>query len=255
MFKLPATWRKKQILLNFEAADWETTIWIDGKEAGIHRGGYDPFSFNITEYLDKKKNHELLVCIKDPSDKGTQPRGKQVSAPEGIWYTPTTGIWQTVWLEPVNESYISSFRTISDIEKGSVTFKAAVINPENNQIKISILRNDDIVATATDNCINDLTLIIPDPELWTSDNPFLYNVLIELQNTNKTIDKIESFVGLRKISSGKTFDGFTRLLLNDRFIYQNGPLDQGFWPDGIYTPPSENAMVFDLQMNKKMGST
>lgn len=252
-FKVPGKWRKQQILLNFEASDWETTIWIDGKQAGIHRGGYDPFTFNITEFLDRKKNHELLVCVRDSSDKGSQPRGKQVSVPQGIWYTPTTGIWQTVWIEPVNESFISSFRCISDIEKGSVIFTANVTNPGTNKIVISILRDDAIVASATDNCNNNITLNIPDPELWTPDSPFLYDILIELKNGNKTIDKLKGYAGLRKISVGRTADGFTRVLLNNRFVYQNGPLDQGFWPDGIYTPPSQKAMVYDLEMIKKMG--
>lgn len=252
-FKVPRKWRKQQILLNFEASDWETKIWIDGKEAGIHRGGYDPFTFNITEYLDGKKNHELLVCVRDSTDKGSQPRGKQVSVPDGIWYTPTTGIWQTVWIEPVHESYISSFRSIPDIERGSFTFTAYVVNPGTNKINIYILRDDNVVASATDNCNNPITLKIPDPKLWTPDNPFLYVVVMELKNGNKTIDKITGYTGLRKISVGKTFDGYTRMLLNNRFVYQNGPLDQGFWPDGIYTPPSGKAMLHDLDMIKKMG--
>ncbi|HBH85070.1 MAG: hypothetical protein A2X05_07965 [Bacteroidetes bacterium GWE2_41_25] len=252
-FSITRAWRKQQILLNFEASDWETTVWIDGKMAGTHRGGYDPFTFNITEFLDRRKNHELLVCVRDSTDKGSQPRGKQVSAPGGIWYTPTTGIWQTVWIEPVKESHISSFRTYPDIEKGSLTFTTDVVNPETNKITVSILRDNKIVASATGNCNDAITLMIPGPKLWTPDNPFLYDVLIELKNGNKTIDKIAGYAGLRKISVERTFDGFTRLLLNNKFLYQNGPLDQGFWPDGIYTPPSEEAMVYDLEMIKRMG--
>ena len=252
-FKVPGAWRKKQILLNFEASDWETKIWIDGKEAGIHRGGYDPFSFNITAFLNRKKNHELLVCVRDSSDKGSQPRGKQVTVPEGIWYTPTTGIWQTVWMEPVQASYISSYRTISDIENGSLSFIADVVNPGANQLTITLLRDDKIVASSTDNCNNTIRLNVPEPELWTPDNPFLYDVLLELKDGSKTIDKLSGYAGVRKISLGKTPDGFTRLLLNNRFVYQNGPLDQGFWPDGIYTPPSEKAMIYDLDLTKKMG--
>jgi hypothetical protein len=251
--EVPRSWRKQQILLNFEASDWETRVFIDGKEAGMHLGGYDPFTFNITEYLDRKKKHELLVCVRDPTDKGTQPRGKQVTMPEGIWYTPTTGIWQTVWMEPVQESYISSYRAISDIENGSLSFTADVVNPGANQLNITLSVNDKIVASGTDNCNKAIILHIPHPELWTPDNPFLYDVIIELKNGNKTIDKLKGYAGLRKISLGKTFDGFTRVFLNNRFVFQNGPLDQGFWPDGIYTPPSEKAMRYDLEMTKKMG--
>lgn len=252
-FRIPRSWRKKQILLNFEASDWETTVWINGKEAGKHRGGYDPFTFNITEFLGRDRTHELTVRIWDPTDRGTQPRGKQVSDPGGIWYTPTTGIWQTVWLEPVNESYIASFRSVPDIDRGSVTFSTDVVNPGVNLLNISLLRDKKIIAHASGNCSDDITVTIPGPKLWTPDDPFLYDVVIELKNGKKIIDKLSGYTGLRKISVGKTFDGFTVLLLNNRFVYQNGPLDQGFWPDGIYTPPSEEAMVFDLQMTKEMG--
>ena len=252
-FRIPRSWRKKQVLLNFEASDWETTVWINGKEAGKHRGGYDPFTFNITEFLGSDRTHELTVRIWDPTDKGTQPRGKQVSDPGGIWYTPTTGIWQTVWLEPVNESYIASFRSVTDITRGSVTFTTDVVNPGTNLLSISLLRDKKIIAHASGNCSDNITVTIPGPKLWTPDDPFLYDVVIELKDGKKIIDKLSGYTGLRKISVEKTLDGYTRLLLNNRFVYQNGPLDQGFWPDGIYTPPSEEAMVFDLQMTKNMG--
>ena len=125
-FNIPSVWSKKHILLNFEASDWETVVWVDGREVGKHRGGYDPFSFDITQYLENKNFHELLVRVWDPTDKGTQPRGKQVSSPGSIWYTPTTGIWQTVWIEPVNESYIESFRTFTNADKGTISFKTVV---------------------------------------------------------------------------------------------------------------------------------
>ena len=252
-FQIPRSWKKQQIILNFEASDWETTVWIDGKEAGNHKGGYDPFSFNITDYLDRHKNHELLVCVWDPTDKGTQPRGKQVSEPGGIWYTPTTGIWQTVWMEPVPDTYISSFRTVTDIEQGTVTFTTNIVNPESSRIRITISDNGESIISDTGECNSSLTLKIPYPVLWTPDNPHLYEVTLELLKGNEIIDKLSGYSGLRKISTGKTIDGFTRLLLNNKFVYQNGPLDQGFWPDGIYTPPSEKAMVNDLEMIKKMG--
>lgn len=252
-FKIPRSWRKKQILLNFEASDWETTIYIDGQEAGKHKGGYDPFSININEYLNRKRNHDLLVRIWDPTDKGTQPRGKQVSEPGGIWYTPVTGIWQTVWMEPVPDSYISSFRSTANIETATITFSTDIVNPGKNEVNISILREGKVIANGNGNSNENITIEIPEPKLWTPENPFLYIVIIELKKKGKTIDKVTGYTGLRKISVGKTVDGFNRILLNNKFVYQNGPLDQGFWPDGIYTPPTENAMVFDLEMTKKMG--
>ena len=252
-FKIPRVWNKKNIILNFEACDWETTVWVDGNLAGKHRGGYDPFSFDITEILADQKDHELLVCVWDPTDKGYQPRGKQVAEPRGIWYTPTTGIWQTIWLEPVNKSYISSFRIITDPDKGTVTLKAEIINDDGNSLVAIIKKEGKNIAEANGPAGSDLTLQIDNPVLWSPDNPFLYDITMELKKGNKTIDKVESYTGIRKIALGKTSDGFNRMLLNNEFIFQNGPLDQGFWPDGIYTPPTEKAMVYDLEKTKEMG--
>ncbi len=252
-FTIPNVWNKKHILLNFEACDWETMVWVDGKEVGTHRGGYDPFTFDITGYLGNKKPHELLVCVWDPTDKGTQPRGKQVSSPGSIWYTSTTGIWQTVWIEPVNESYIASFRTITNPDNGTIIFKTDVKNAGAGSLLFKIKNEGRTVASATGKADGETSLQIKDPVLWSPDKPFLYDITIELKSNNKTVDQVKSYTGIRKISIGKTADGFTRMLLNNEFIYQNGPLDQGFWPDGIYTPPTEDAMVYDLLMIKKMG--
>jgi len=252
-FKVPNVWKKKHILLNFEACDFETIVWVDGKEAGKHRGGYDPFTFDITTSLGSNKIHELIVRIWDPTDKGTQPRGKQVSAPGSIWYTPTTGIWQTVWIEPVNESYISSFRTVTNADEGTIAFKTDVKNAGTNTLTFTVRKEGKIIAHESGKCDQEISLKISDPVLWSPENPFLYDINIELKKGTKTIDKVNSYTGIRKISTGKTEDGFTRMLLNNKFIYQRGPLDQGFWPDGIYTPPTEEAMVYDLKMTKKMG--
>jgi hypothetical protein len=252
-FKVPNVWSRKQILLNFEACDWETTVWIDGKEAGSHKGGYDPFSFDITAVLLDQKEHELLVCVWDPTDNGPQPRGKQVSSPGSIWYTPTTGIWQTVWIEPVNESYITSFRTVTDVDNGTVTFKADVKNSENGTLNFRIIAKNIKVSEVSGKPDEEITAKIENPVLWSPENPFLYDIEVVLKNGNKIVDKVTTYTGLRKISIGKADDGFTRILLNNKFIYQNGPLDQGFWPDGLYTPPTEKAMAYDIEMTKKMG--
>ncbi|MGI6339619.1 MAG: glycoside hydrolase family 2 protein [Bacteroidales bacterium] len=252
-FKVPGRWKNKKILLNFEACDWETTVWINGKEAGSHKGGYDPFVFDITAFLEKGNNHELLVRVWDPTDKGFQPRGKQVTNPGGIWYTPATGIWQTVWIEPVDESYISSFRSTTDIDNGRVTINTDVVNPGKSELTIFVKSKGKTVSTASGTPGNPITLNITDPVLWSPDNPFLYDLEIILKEGNKTRDKITSFLGMRKVSLGKTEDGFTRILFNNEFIWQNGPLDQGFWPDGIYTPPTDKAMIYDLEQTKQMG--
>jgi hypothetical protein len=251
-FKVPSSWTKEKLLLNFEASDWETTVWIDGKEAGIHKGGYDPFTFEISGLLNKEKAHELLVCIWDPTSSGPQPRGKQVNNPGGIWYTPTTGIWQTVWLEPVKEAYISSFRAVPDIDSKNMSFVvSSPVAATNADITISASGKE--VAKGSGNTGEKIVLNIENPVLWSIDNPFLYDISISLKENGKVTDKITSVAGMRKISIGKSKDGFTRMLLNNEFVFQNGPLDQGFWPDGLYTPPTDAAMVYDLRITKKMG--
>jgi len=250
-FKVPGKWGKGKILLNFEACDWETKVWIDGNEAGSHKGGYDPFSFEISGLLNNERSHELLVCVWDPTSTGTQPRGKQINNPGGIWYTPTTGIWQTVWMEPVEEAYITSFRMVPDIDTNKMLF---IVNSSvTGTAEIRISDKGTVVASGNGTTGNRIDLSIDNPVLWSPENPFLYDVAIDLKVDNAVTDKVTSVAGMRKISLGKTEDGFTRMLLNNKFVFQNGPLDQGFWPDGLYTPPTEEAMVYDLIMTKKMG--
>lgn len=258
-FTLPDNWKGKEMILNFEASDWETTVWVDGKLSGTHRGGYDPFSMNITQQLSQKKKHELLVKVWDPTDKGKQPRGKQVSKPGGIWYTSTTGIWQSVWIEPVGESWINDLKIVSDIDNNTLTITVlennAVQSGKDNPdcFEITVSRQQGTVASGKEVCGKDLVLSITDPELWSPEKPFLYDISVKLLRNGSVIDEVTSYAGMRKISIGKTEDGFTRILLNNSFVWQLGPLDQGFWPDGVYTPPTEEAMKYDIEMLKKMG--
>ncbi len=254
VFKVPSSWKNKRILLNFEASDWETKIWINGNKAGEHRGGYDPFSIDITDYVRAGKKHELKVSVWDPSSKGTQAHGKQVTDPHGIWYTPSSGIWQTVWMEPVDDIHLRSFRTVTDISNGTIKIQPEIINlREGVSTKVKILKNNKILGEKETPLDNEIIIKLEDYLLWLPGNPELYDIEIELVNNGKTTDKIKTYTGFRKISIGKEEDDFTRILLNDSFIYQNGPLDQGFWPDGLYTPPTDEAMCYDLEMIKKMG--
>lgn len=252
-FSLPDRWKKGEILLNFEACDWETRVWIDGKEAGVHRGGYDPFSFEISALLNEGSKHEIMVSVWDPSSNGTQPRGKQVTNPGGIYYTPSTGIWQTVWIEPVNKSHISSFRMVSDIEANTMSFTVKATENTDGKINIKILDKGKTVATGKGTPGSEIKLKIENPVLWSPETPYLYDVNISMKTGNRTTDEVTSVAGMRKISIGKSEGGFTRMLLNNKFVFQNGPLDQGFWPDGLYTPPTDEAMVYDLKMTKRMG--
>lgn len=263
-FEVPAEWDNTQIMLNFEASDWETTVWVDGKEAGTHRGGYDPFSFNITSLLSDRKKHELIVRVWDPTDRARQPRGKQVSKPGGIWYTPTSGIWQTVWLEPVSTRWISDIKIVPDIDRklfiavvtegecqGSPDCPPVDVAPSLTRVTVSLAGQT--INSVSGEAGKPLEISIPDPVLWSPDNPVLYDFTVELFAGTDLADLVKSYSGMRKVSLGKTADGYTRLMLNNSFVWQNGPLDQGFWPDGLYTPPTDEAMVYDIEMLKKMG--
>lgn len=263
-FRLPTDWAGKQITLNFEASDWETTVWIDDNFAVNHRGGYDPFSCNITPYLSDSRKHSIVVRVTDPTDKGRQPRGKQVSEPEGIWYTPSTGIWQSVWLEPTGSSWIGDLKIIPDVDNSTLTVK---VNEERCQgpdgcppvdmapslAEVTVSFDGAMIATVSGEAGKPLIIGIPDPHLWSPDDPNLYDLKIRLITGGNVTDEASSYAGMRKISLGVTADGFTRIMLNNGFVWQNGPLDQGFWPDGIYTPPSDEAMKSDIETLKKMG--
>ncbi len=253
-FKVPSSWKNKRILLNFEASDWETQIWINGNKAGEHRGGYDPFSFDISDYVKAGKKHELKVSVWDPGSEGTQPRGKQVSEPHGIWYTPSSGIWQTVWMEAVDNIYLRSFSTITDIDKGTIKILPEIVNLQDGvTTRVKILKDNNVLKEVESESDNDIIITLEDYELWSPGNPVLYDIEIELVYNGHTTDRVNTYTGFRKVSLGKSDDGFTRIFLNGSFLFQNGPLDQGFWPDGLYTPPTDEAMRYDLEMIRKMG--
>ena len=253
-FSIPKDWYGKRILLHFEAVDWKTTVWINGKKAGTHKGGYDPFTFDITGFLNKTGDQKLVLSVWDPTDDGTQPRGKQVRNPHGIWYTPTTGIWQTVWLEPVPESYIFSFQVSTDIDNKLLSLKTDTRNiQKGDQVKAIIYFDNQLIGESNCRADSFCNLTISDLHLWSPGNPNLYDLSIQLIREGKIIDKVESYFGMRKISLGKDKQGFTRIFLNNEFVFQNGPLDQGFWPDGLYTPPTDEAMKYDLEMTRKLG--
>ncbi len=252
--KIPGAWKNLRVLINFEASDWETSLYVDSKIAGTHKGGYDPFTFDISDYVIAGQKHEILVSVWDPTGEGTQARGKQVSDPHGIWYTPTSGIWQTVWMEPVEQSYIKSFRIVTDIEQGTIELRPDLYNNRDGiETQLRVLDKGVVIAEVSGHNNDILYARLVDKQLWSPDNPKLYELELELLYKGEILDKITSYAGLRKISLGKTPDSYTRILLNNEFLFQNGPLDQGFWPDGLYTPPSDEAMVYDLDMIKKMG--
>jgi hypothetical protein len=247
---IPAGWQGKRILLHFGAVDYESEAFLNGHSLGLHKGGYDAFSYDITDFLTKDSSQELIVRVFDPTDDGGQPRGKQTTRPRRIMYTPTTGIWQTVWLEPVDLAHIESLTITPDIDHGKVQLTVhASASTAGTKAHVVIKDGDRMVCEAEAEIGVTTDIAIPSPKLWSPDSPFLYDLKATL---GKSGDSVGSYFGMRKISLGKV-NGMTRMMLNNEFVFQLGPLDQGFWPDGIYTPPTDDAIRCDIAKMKELG--
>ncbi|MDQ2655838.1 MAG: beta-galactosidase, partial [Bacteroidota bacterium] len=232
---LPSDFRKKKVLLHFGAVDWKCEVSVNGTAIGSHTGGYDPFSFDITSALKRSGAQEIKVTVWDPSDGGPQPRGKQVKTPKGIWYTSVTGIWQTVWLEAVPQTYIKSVKITTDPDQGTVTLKGDIdATQSGDRLKMSVWDGTQKIAEG-DSEQAEVSLTIPDAKRWSPASPFLYDVRITLVRKGKTVDEVRSYFGMRTISVAADSKGIQRMLLNDEMLFQYGPLDQGWWPDGLYT--------------------
>ncbi|MBN1410441.1 MAG: AbfB domain-containing protein, partial [Spirochaetales bacterium] len=252
---IPSDWAGKRILLHFGAVDWESEVYVNGASLGVHRGGYDPFTYDISNYAGAG-THELIVRVWDPTGEGdlTGPKGKQNlgswNNAEGIWYTPSSGIWQTVWLESVPTNYITNIRMLPDIDNNRLQL---TVNA-NTSLSVAATAYDGsaAVGSATGSTGSQINISIPSAKLWSPSSPFLYNLTVTVSSGNTIVDTINSYFGMRKISVG-SHNGNNRLLLNNKFLFQMGPLDQGFWPDGLYTAPSDAALKYDIQMSKNLG--
>lgn len=252
-FMLPRNLKGKRIILHFGGVDWQTEVFVNGIRAGMHEGAFDPFSFDITS-LVKGKEQELLVKVWDPTNDGPQPRGKQVKDPQGIWYVPVTGIWQTVWLEFVPETHIVSFKQTPDIDMQQLDIEVNVANPEDGDvIKIAAYDAGNKIEEQRLKLSGTTQLKIPDPKLWSPSNPYLYDLKISIERRGKVIDEVKSYFAMRKISMKPDKNGIQRMMLNNEFVFQYGPLDQGWWPDGLFTAPTDEALKFDIIKAKEMG--
>lgn len=253
-FTVPPTFKGKNILLHFGGVDWEAEIYVNGIKAGSHSGGYDPFTFDITPFIKGVNQHTLELRVTDPADKGTQPRGKQVSRPGSIWYTSVTGIWRTVWLEAVPKTFISSAWQTPDIDRGMLSVEADVTNPVAGDIvKISAWEGDKLISEKEVPVNVKAFLDVKKPRLWSPDDPFLYDLKVTVLRKGKVVDEVKSYFGMRKISVAPDDKGVLRMLLNNKFVFQYGPLDQGWWPDGLYTAPTDEALAFDIIKTKELG--
>jgi hypothetical protein len=248
-FEVPPTWEGKRVLLHFGAVDWEAEVWVNGQRVGRHQGGYLPFTFDITPYL-RSGEQELIVVVWDPTDTHWQQRGKQVRRPHSIWYTQISGIWQTVWLEAVPSRYIAGLRITPDLATQAVRVKVLAGGSDVlRDIHVEVwAEGTRLVEGSLSSSEDELVMSLPSPRLWHPDSPFLYDLVVAAEG-----DRVRSYFGLREFGLGKDGRGRTRVLLNGEPLFMFGPLDQGYWPDGLYTPPSEEAMEWELHLLKRLG--
>ena len=268
-FTMPKAWKGKKVMLNFGAVDWKAEVWVNGSKVGEHTGGYAPFSFDITAALKKSGAQTVRVKVQDSTDQIWQPRGKQVLYPQGIWYTSVSGIWQTVWLEAVPQAGIVSYSAVSDIDAGKlkVSVKTSGLT-SGDEVKVTLLSPAKGYSTEKPSNIavcsmtgSEVELSVPAAKLWTPDNPWLYGLEISVLRGGKQIDKVEGYTAFRKISavnsndsfSSKPGQGYRRMALNNEVLFQFGPLDQGWWPDGLYTAPTDEALRYDIEKTREWG--
>jgi len=252
-FQVPSDWKGKSVLLHFGAVDWKTEVFLNDIKIGTHTGGYTPFHFDISPYLTSK-DQKLIVKVWDPIDEGEQPRGKQVKRPESIWYTPVSGIWQTVWLEPVSEKHITGIKAIPDIDKNELAIDICSQGADMGDVfEVTVKDGSKEIVKSKCAAGQTLNLSIPEPKLWSPESPFLYDLEITMYNKGKISDRVKSYTAMRKISSEKDAAGIYRFRLNNKDYFQFGPLDQGWWPDGLYTAPSDEALAYDIKKTKDLG--
>jgi hypothetical protein len=249
-FRAPRLGRNERLLLHFGAVDWDSEMFVNGASVGKHSGGYDPFTFDITTALRPSGDQELVMAVWDPTDRGPQPRGKQVLEPKSIWYTAVTGIWQTVWLETVPAAYIDALDIVPDVDAATIWVR--VIAPSagaSQHAHVTALDGTRAVANASGAIGARLPLKMPGAKLWSPDRPFLYTLRVRLDSG----DQVESYAGMRKISVQRDDAGVNRIFLNNKPLFEYGPLDQGWWPDGLYTAPTDEALRFDIEQTKRLG--
>jgi galactose mutarotase-like enzyme len=249
-FRAPHLTSGGRLLLHFGAVDWEAVVYVNGTRIGAHTGGYDPFTFDVTDALRPGTRQDLVVSVWDPTDRGPQPRGKQVQSPKSIWYTAVTGIWQTVWLERVPREHVSGLVITPDVDAGAVLVRVTVAGGSpGTRVHLAALDGSRTVATLEAPGDSVVTLAIPHPRLWSPRDPFLYGLKVRLTGG----DAVRSYFGMRKIAVARDSAGINRLFLNDRPLFEFGTLDQGWWPDGLYTAPTDAALRFDLQTLRRLG--
>lgn len=263
-FTVPKKWKGKNVLLHFGAVDWHAEVFVNGVLVGEHKGGFDPFSFDVTPYLKKSGKQTLQVKVQDSTDNGFQPRGKQCLINRSIWYTPVSGIWQTVWLEPVAPAHVNNYYVVSDIDNGTLDFEVDAQTADGDLVKVALLEGGvgysaekPSQVVLSEAVVEDgrAQIKVSDVKTWSPDSPYLYGVRVWIERDGKTVDSVDGYTAMRKISivNDKTPNAYKRMALNNEPLFQFGPLDQGWWPDGLYTAPTDEALLFDIIKTKEMG--
>lgn len=256
-FTVPANWNNRRVKLHFGASDWQTTVWVNGTQVGAHKGGFDSFAYDITPQLNGGTN-TIVVSVYDPSQTGGQAVGKQrindvkPHPGGGIFYTAASGIWQTVWLEPVASAHITRLDMTPNLGNNTLRVKVQTAGAAGRSARITVSSGGTVVGTATGAVSGEISVPVPNPRLWTPEDPFLYDVKADLLDGSAVTDTVGSYTGMRSIGIAKV-DNILRPVLNGKFVFQTGTLDQGYWPDGIYTAPSDAALKYDLQAHKDLG--
>lgn len=252
-FMIPSDWKNKNIILHFGAVDWKAEVYLNNIKIGTHTGGYIPFSFDVTPFLTSG-NQKLVVKVWDPTSDSSIPRGKQVTNPHGIWYTPVSGIWQTVWLEPVNNKHIVGVTPIADVDNNNLKVKVCTKNTEPSDIvEVKLKDNNKVIASAKGVAGQILDIAVPNAKLWSPESPFLYDLDVVIIERGKSVDKVSSYAAMRKVSKKRDANGIIRMQLNNKDIFHFGPLDRGWWPDGLYTAPTDEALKYDIVKTKDFG--
>ena len=249
-FTLPERMADKTILLHFGAVDWKCRVYINKTLVGEHTGGYCAFTFDITAFLQPGEN-ELVVGVYDPTDNGWQQRGKQVIQTHGFWYTATSGIWQTVWLEAVSECYVQGLKLLPDTDNGTLSLQTKLNDAEGVALKAAVTFDGESVFSG--DISTDAVIAVPNAKLWSPEEPNLYDIRLEVYRDGVRTDTVTSYFGMRKFHVDKDASGKPRLFLNNKPYFQKGLLDQGYWPDSGLTPPTDEAMIFDISEMKRLG--
>lgn len=262
-FEVPSAWADMRILLHFGAVDWSCQVWVNDRHVGGHTGGYDPFVLDITDELNMDKGQTVRVHVTDPTDAGYQPRGKQVRKPGGIWYTSVSGIWQTVWLEAVPSTHVKSLRITPDVDAEQVLIAPVIrVGADSMTLRVRVEKDDALIqesSLSADDLVEggtwspQLKLTMPGAKLWSPDHPHLYDLRISLEQSGRSVDTVDSYFGMRKIDVRKDAAGINLLFLNNEPLFQYGTLDQGWWPDGLYTAPADEALRHDVEITRQLG--